>query len=68
MIAKLLVHADDRASAIEAMTAAVDNFRIEGIQTNLAFHRQVLRHPDYVAGRVSTRWLENVFLPSRRAA
>jgi acetyl-CoA carboxylase biotin carboxylase subunit len=68
MIAKLLVHADDRASAIEAMTAAVDNFRIEGIQTNLAFHREVLRHPDYVAGRVSTRWLENVFLPSRRAA
>jgi acetyl-CoA carboxylase biotin carboxylase subunit len=63
MIGKLLVHGPDRATAVARMQDAVDRFRIEGIQTNLDFHRHVLRHPDFVAARLNTKWLENVLLP-----
>ena len=64
MIAKLLVHAPDRASAVLAMRDALDAFEVRGIETNIEFHRFVMRHPDYVAGRVSTRWLETTLLPT----
>ena len=64
MIAKLLVHAPDRASAVLAMRDALDAFEVRGIETNIEFHRFVMRHPDYVAGRVSTRWLETTLLPA----
>jgi acetyl-CoA carboxylase biotin carboxylase subunit len=63
MIGKLLVHGPDRATAVARMQDAVDRFRIEGIETNLDFHRHVLRHPDFVAARLNTKWLENVLLP-----
>jgi acetyl-CoA carboxylase biotin carboxylase subunit len=63
MIGKLLVHGPDRATAVVRMQDALDRFRIEGIETNLDFHRYVLRHPDFVAARFNTRWLENVLLP-----
>ena len=64
MIAKLLVHGADRASAVEAMRDALDAFDVEGIETNIEFHRFVMRHPDYIAGRVNTRWLETTLLPA----
>ena len=64
MIAKLLVHAPDRASAVEAMRVALDAFEIEGIETNIDFHRFVMRHADYAAGKVNTRWLETTLLPA----
>jgi acetyl-CoA carboxylase, biotin carboxylase subunit len=64
MIAKLLVHAADRASAVDAMRVALDGFEIEGIETNIDFHRFVMRHADYVEGKVNTRWLESTLLPA----
>ena len=64
MIAKLLVHAPDRASAVEAMRVALDAFEVEGIETNIEFHRFVMRHADYAAGKVNTRWLESTLLPA----
>ena len=62
MIAKLLVHAPDRASAVKAMLHALEDFEVEGIETNIDFHRFVMRHPDYIAGQVNTRWLETTLL------
>ena len=52
------------ASAVVAMRNALDAFEVTGIETNIEFHRFVMRHPDYVAGRVSTRWLETTLLPA----
>ncbi|MEQ8345607.1 MAG: acetyl-CoA carboxylase biotin carboxylase subunit [Sneathiellaceae bacterium] len=60
MVGKLLVHGSDRDDAIARMLAALDDLRIDGLSTNQAFHRFVLRHPDFAAGRVHTRWLETV--------
>ena len=64
MIAKLIVRADDRAGAVERMGGALEDFRIEGIDTNLAFQARLVRHRDFVANRLNTRWLEDTFMPS----
>ena len=63
MIAKLIVHASDRPAAVERMRAALESFIVEGISTNISFLRAIAAHPDFIANRVDTRWLENVFLP-----
>ena len=54
MIGKLIVYGSDRSEAIERMGHALARFRVEGIGTTLEFLRHVMRHPDFVAGRVST--------------
>ncbi len=64
MIAKLIVRADDRAQAVERMAGALDAFRIGGIDTNLAFQARLVRHPDFAANSLNTRWLEEIFMPS----
>jgi acetyl-CoA carboxylase biotin carboxylase subunit len=63
MIAKLIVHADTRPAACERLAAALDAFVIEGIATNLPLLRHIARHPDFLANRITTRWLETVLLP-----
>ena len=64
MIAKLIVRGGDRAEAVARMGSALDEFRIGGIDTNLAFQARLVRHPDFAANRLNTRWLEDVFMPS----
>ena len=67
MIAKLLVHGPDRPAAIRRMGEALDQFRIDGIATNIEFHKAVLADEEYMTGRVNTNWLENGFLPRFQA-
>ena len=66
LMAKLIVWAPDREAAIARMDRALADFAVEGIPTTIGFHRRVLAHPDFVAGRVHTRWVEEELLPSRR--
>jgi acetyl-CoA carboxylase biotin carboxylase subunit len=58
LLAKLIVHAEDRDSAIRRLRRALDEFVVEGIQTNLAFHRKLIDHPDFIQGRLDTHFLE----------
>jgi acetyl-CoA carboxylase biotin carboxylase subunit len=58
LLAKLIVRAEDRASAIQRMQAALKEFIVHGVVTNLDFLQAVLRHPDFAGGNVSTRWVE----------
>jgi len=60
MLAKLIVHGKDRAAAVTAMQAALDETRLAGIETNLRWLRDVARSDDFVSGDVSTRSLEHV--------
>jgi len=60
MLAKLIVHAPTREAAISAMQAALDESRIDGIETNLRWLRDVVRTEPFVRGEVSTRLLESV--------
>src|SRR5262249_31550105 len=58
LLAKLIVHAEDRESAIRRLRRALGEFVVEGIQTNLEFHRRLIDHPDFIQGRLDTHFLE----------
>jgi acetyl-CoA carboxylase biotin carboxylase subunit len=60
LLAKLIVHAEDRESAIKRMRRSLDEFVVEGVKTNLAFHRRLIDHPDFIAGRLDTHFLERM--------
>ncbi len=59
MIAKLIVTAQTREEAINKMKRALDEFVIEGVKTTIPFHRQLMEHPDYVAGNYTTKFMED---------
>ena len=61
LLAKLIVHAEDRDSAIQRMQAALREFVVHGVVTNLDFLQAVLSHPDFCHGQVTTRWVETKF-------
>ncbi|MDM7966581.1 urea carboxylase [Blastomonas fulva] len=60
MLAKLIVHADTREAAVTAMQAALDASRVDGIESNLRWLRDVVRSPAFVSGEVSTRALDTI--------
>jgi urea carboxylase len=57
MIAKVIVHADDRAGAVAALRRALEQTRIAGVEHNVEYLRQVVASEDFQAARVHTRWL-----------
>jgi 3-methylcrotonyl-CoA carboxylase alpha subunit len=67
LLAKVTVHADDRAKALGRMAAALADFQIAGVTTNLAFQRALLRHPQVVRGELDTGFIERE-LPALTAA
>ncbi len=62
MIAKLITTAQTREEAINKMKRALDEFVIEGIKTTIPFHRQLMEHPDYLAGNYTTKFMEDFVL------
>ena len=59
MIAKLIVHEATRERAITKMQRALDEFIIEGIQTTVPFHQQLLADERFRAGDFTTKFLED---------
>ena len=58
MIAKLVAHGADRKAAIKKMLGALNEFRIEGITTNIPFLRRVIGHPAFHAGQTHTGFVD----------
>jgi acetyl-CoA carboxylase, biotin carboxylase subunit len=63
LLAKVIARGDDRPRAIARVRHALRHLRVEGVATTAEFALDVLDHPDVVAGRVHTVWLEEEFLP-----
>ena len=61
MIAKLIVRARTRREAIAKMRHSLDEFIVEGIPTTISIHKEILDHPDFIAGTYSTAFLETQF-------
>src|SRR3989475_3666429 len=57
-LAKLIVHRNSRDEALARMRQALDSFIIEGVTTTIPFLGRVMRHPDFIAGKVDTKFLE----------
>jgi propionyl-CoA carboxylase alpha chain len=57
MIAKLIVHGKDRSEAIHKMRAALNDFVIRGIHSNIPFQAALLQHPRFVSGDFTTGFI-----------
>jgi acetyl-CoA carboxylase biotin carboxylase subunit len=67
LLAKLVVHGRDREQARRRMLRALGEYVIEGPHHNISFHQWLLAHPEFVAGRLSTRFIEEHFTPAALA-
>lgn len=71
LIAKLIVHGEDRQQALRRARAALDELRIEGVPTVVPFHRAVVREPAFKSADtlgVYTTWIETEFAAPLEAA
>jgi urea carboxylase len=59
MLAKVIVHADTRESALERMRQALNETRLYGCETNLSYLRELVCDPVLKSGRVTTRYLDD---------
>ena len=64
MLAKILTHGDDRDHALRRMDRALRRLVVDGVVTNREFLVDLIAHPDFVARRHHTRWVEERFLPA----
>jgi acetyl-CoA carboxylase biotin carboxylase subunit len=58
LLAKVIVHGNTREEALARMRQALDSFIIEGVTTTIPFLGRVMRHADFIAGKVDTKYLE----------
>lgn len=63
LIAKLVVYGEDRDRALRRMERALGEFVVEGISTNIPFHRRILQHPGFRKGEYDTRLVEQILTP-----
>ncbi|KAI0029458.1 carbamoyl-phosphate synthase L chain, ATP binding domain-containing protein [Vararia minispora EC-137] len=61
MIAKLVVHAEDRTAALRVLRKALDDYKVVGVSTNIEFLRTLAGHQAFIAGDVDTG-----FIPKHR--
>ena len=61
MVAKLITHAPDRATAIKAMGLALDQFVIDGIGHNIPLLSSLMKHPRWKSGALSTGFLADEY-------
>ncbi len=57
MIAKLIVHGEDRAAALRRLAGALAEVRVAGLANNVAFLARVARHPAFAAGEIDTGFI-----------
>lgn len=60
MIAKIIVHDESRPRALERLTRALADTRVSGLETNLAYLRQIIASEGFRNGQVTTRYLEKL--------
>lgn len=65
MIAKIVVHGNDRQEAIERMKRVIDEFEVEGIANTLPFGKFVMNHEAFVKGDYSTHFVSQYFSPEK---
>lgn len=66
MLAKLIVHSDDRKSAAEKMIRVLEDSKVYGLTTNMQYLHSLLKSQNYIEGKLFTKMLEN-FFPEEKA-
>ena len=57
MLAKIIAHASTRAEAAQRLSRALGALRVHGVRTNIPLLRQILQHPEFLAGNLSTHFI-----------
>ena len=57
LLAKLIVKGENRTDAVAKMQAALYEFKIDGIPTNLPFLRRLTAHPEFIQGDLDTSYV-----------
>src|ERR1051326_7253687 len=65
MIAKIITHGRDRQEAIARMRRTLEMTVIDGIKTSIPLHLKVIADPDFVAGRLSTSFMERYIVEKK---
>jgi acetyl-CoA carboxylase biotin carboxylase subunit len=68
LLAKLMTYGRDRAEAVARMRRALDVMVVEGIKTNIPLHRRIMDDPDFLAGRLDTRFMERYQVQGKASA
>lgn len=61
MIAKLIVHGENRSEAIAKMKRALEEFEIEGVDTNISFQRKIMDNENFVSGKFDTGFIASEY-------
>src|SRR5512136_2380345 len=65
MIAKIIVHGRDRREAVARMRRTLDMTVVEGIKTTIPLHLKIMSDPDFIAGRLSTSFMDRLLARHR---
>lgn len=71
LLAKLIVHDDTREAAIKRARRCLDEFIVEGVRTNIPFHRRLIDDPDFQSGNIDTNFVAQLLArdePANRAS
>ena len=60
MIAKVIVHAPTREAALMKMRSALNEMLVVGVETNLDFQYQIIKHPVFAEGKADTGFIEDI--------
>ena len=66
MLAKVIVHADNRLEAITRMERALSEFILEGVPTNIESQKKILAHPTFRKGKFGTSLLAEVMKEEKK--
>ncbi len=68
MISKLITYGQTREAAIQRMIEAINEYKIEGVATTLAFGKFVCEHEAFVSGNFDTHFVKNYYSPEKLEA
>ena len=67
LLAKLVVWGPSRDTSIRRLDRALSEYVIAGVRNNISFFREILAHPDFRAGKLSTSFIERFFVQRHKA-
>ncbi|HSQ56909.1 MAG TPA: acetyl-CoA carboxylase biotin carboxylase subunit, partial [Gemmata sp.] len=65
LVAKVLVHQSTRAEALAVMRRALREFKVEGIKTTIPILQTIFDTPEFIEGRVDTKFIERRLMPQK---
>ena len=63
LIGKLIATGDDRNHALANLKAALAEFQIEGVRSNIPFLQYLIDRPEFATGKINVKWIETSVLP-----